>query len=147
MADIAGAKAAIRAYLAAHWSGAAVIWPNGPPPVTQDANGDPVPYVYGEINIVAAGIRGVGKPGAHVVIDDGLISLHVFVPSGDGTADADAMAGALGEVFRVKQFYDTEPGACVRTWTPRVGDGEPNADNGMRYRVTVSIPFEFWHRA
>lgn len=148
MADFAGAKAAIKAYLAAYWSSFAVVWPNEPKPSLIGGDGNPVAcWIYGEIAGTKGQIHGVGVPGDHVVVDDGLIQFTAFVPADTGLDVADAQATALGEVFRVKQFFDAEPGTCIRTWTPSIGADTASAESGMWVGVTVTIPFEFWHRA
>lgn len=148
MADFAGAKAAIKAYLAANWSDFAVVWPKEKRPSLVDVDGNPVAcWIYGQIVGTRGQIRGVGVPGDHVVVDDGLIQFTAFVPADTGLDFSDIQATALGEIFRVKQFYDAEPGTCIRTWTPSVGDDSADADSGMWVGVTVTIPFEFWHRA
>ncbi|KFC73198.1 hypothetical protein FG93_01942 [Bosea sp. LC85] len=148
MADFAGAVAAIRLRLEGVWNNATPIaWPNEKRPIVTDADGKPAAWVYAEVTGTDSGIRGVGKPGAHVIIDDGLIELTAFVPADTGTAEAFTNATALGEIFRTKQFYDADPGACIRTWSPRVGGADASADSGMWVGVTVTIPFEFWRIA
>lgn len=148
MADFAGAKAAIRERLETAWAGRTPLaWPNRPKPTFTDSQGKPVPWAYIEISGTDAGIHGVGEPGNHVVIDDGLITATVFGPADEGDDVPTQLAGALGEIFRVKQFFDAEPGTCVRTWTPKITDGAAADDKGMWFGVSVIIRFEFWHRA
>lgn len=122
-------------------------WPNEARPDVIDVNGNPAPWAYAEVMSTGADIRGVGVPGDHVVVEDGIIMLTVFVPDGEGTATAFGLAGQLGEIFRVQQFYDAEPGVCIRTWTPRISGGDSGSDDGMWFAVSVSIPFQFWRRA
>jgi hypothetical protein len=148
MADFAGAVAAIRSLLSAGRPvEMPIVWPNERRPDITDADGKPAPWAYAEVASTQANIRGVGVPGDHVVIEDGLIILTVFVPDGEGDAIGFSLAGTLGEIFRVKQFYDSEPGTCVRSWTPSIGGGDAGSDDGMWFSVTVTIPFEFWRRA
>lgn len=121
-------------------------WPNeGRPDIS--GNGKPAPWAYAEVVGSGAEIRGVGVPGDHVVVEDGLIMITVYVPAGEGAAGGFETAGQLGEIFRVKQFYDAEPGVCIRTWTPRISGGDSGSDDGMWFAVTVTIPFQFWRRA
>lgn len=148
MADNAGAVAAIRSRLESAWAARTPIaWPNEKRPKVTDAQGKPAPWVYAEVSWTDAGIRGVGVPGRHVTIDDGLIMLTVYVPDGEGTDAALTLAGQLGEIFRTSRFYDGEPGCCVRCWTPRISGGDAGSDDGMWFAVTATIPFEFWHLA
>lgn len=148
MADFAGAKAAIRERLETAWaSRTPLAWPNSAKPDPVDGQGRPIPWAYVEITGTDAGIHGVGEPGNHVVIDDGLITATVFGPADEGDDVATSLAVEIGEIFRVKQFYDAEPGTCVRTWTPRMTGGDSGSDDGMWFGVSVIIPFQFWHRA
>lgn len=148
MANFAGAVAAIRSRLAGLRPVELPIgWPNEGRPDVIDVGGNPAPWAYAEVVGTGAEIRGVGVPGDHVVVEDGLIMLTVFVPDGEGTGAAYALAGQLGEIFRVQQFYDAEPGVCIRSWTPRISGGDAGSDDGMWFAVTVTIPFQFWRRA
>ena len=148
MANFAGAVAAIRSRVAAMRPVELPIgWPNEARPDVIDANGNPAPWAYAEVSSTGAEIRGVGVPGDHVVVEEGVIMMTVFVPDGEGTATAYGLAGQLGEIFRVQQFYDAEPGVCIRTWTPRISGGDSGSDDGMWFAVSVSIPFQFWRRA
>lgn len=114
-----------------------------------DDGGVPQTAAWALIEVLGtdAQIRGVGLPGSHVVVEDGIVLASVFVQSGTGTAEAFRLAGLVGEVLRVKEFYATEPGVCVRTWTPRISAGGARSENGAWFGVTVTVPFEFWRRA
>lgn len=148
MADFAGAAAAIESRLEAQKpAGLPIAWPNRPRPDVVDGGGKPVPWAYAEVIGTGAEIRGVGIPGDHVVVEDGLIMITVYVPDGEGTAPGFALAGQIGEIFRVKEFFQDGPGVCVRSWTPRISGGGAGDDNGMWFAVVVTIPFEFWRRA
>lgn len=146
MADIAGALAAIEARFDAAWTATPKAFENGPAPQVQDVNGILLPWVFFEAYVNEADIRGVGRPGNHVVIDRGEIAATVFVPLNSNRATALQHATAIGEVFRVQEFFHAEPGCCVRTWTPVVGRGDRTVTenpDGNWWAVTVSIPFEF----
>lgn len=148
MADFAGAVDAILTRLEANKPpGLPIALPNRAKPETVDADGNPVAWAYAEVLGTTAGIRGVGVPGDHVVVDDGLIMVTVFVPDGEGAGPGFALAGQIGEIFRAREFYEPSPGVCVRSWTPRITGGGAGDDNGMWFAVTVTIPFEFWRRA
>lgn len=148
MADYAGAVAAIETMFSAAWGVTTPIGEeNDPPPTTVDGSGNPVPWVYIEVVGTASTIIGTGTPGNQTVVDDGLITIHAFAPAGSGRVIARQNALAAGEIFRVKKFYESEPATYVRTWTPRMLGGGPGSDDGLWWRQSVVIPFEFWHRA
>lgn len=148
MSDYAGAKAAIRARLEANWTTTRITYENETPadpwpPVGGD--GWPVPWVNIEIASVSSAMRGAGTPGDQIWVTDGFIYVHVFVPSGSGNDTADTYANTIGEIFRAKVFYNAGDGCYVRTWAPRIGPGELSDEAGAWFRVTMSVPFEYWH--
>jgi hypothetical protein len=146
MADFAGAVAAIKARLEANWATTPIGYPNGDPAATRDASGNPQAWVLAEIVGAANTIHAAGKAGSVVYVQDGLIHAHVFVPKGSGDATARTHAVALGEIFRGKLFYDdVTPGHYVRSWAPRIDGGGDGSDDGLWFRVTATIPFEYWH--
>jgi hypothetical protein len=147
MADFAGAVAAIKARLAANWSATPIGYMNGAEPVTRNAaTGTPEPWVLAEIVGAGANIHGTGTPGDRVWLYDGLIYCHVFMPKGSGDDVARQHAVALGEIFRNAEFYTETPGHAVRCWAPRVDGGGDGADDGLWFRMTATIPFEYWFR-
>lgn len=159
MGDYAGAKQAIRQRLADNWTTTRVTYQNELPadpwPPT-DAAPFPslVPWAHLEIASSASQMRGAGKPGSQMWVTDGLITVHVFVPQGTGDELATQYANTIGEIFRAKVFYDQGDGCYVRTWAPRVDEGGPVqsesdiewANNGAWFRVSMTVPFEYWHR-
>lgn len=148
-ATLAGALAAIEARLAASWTTTRILYPNADPdqpwPPVRD-NGSLAPWVYAEIDCDDV-VAYVGTPGNRVHIDEGVIRLTVFVPKGEGRDDARSYAVSLGEIFRDQQFYADEAGVCVRSLTPRIDGGIAQSDDGSWFTMTVSIDFEFYHRA
>lgn len=157
MSDYAGAKAAIRARLVANWPTTQITYQNEQPAAAWppvDGDGLLVPWVHLEIVTSRSGMHGAGKPGSQVWLTDGLILVHVFVPQGTGDALATEYANAVGEIFRAKVFYNAGDGCYVRTWAPRVDEGGPAtsagdiewANTGAWFRVSMSVPFEYWHR-
>jgi len=146
MADYAGAKAAILARFRDRWTRTPIAVPNGPDIQKTSAEGDLIPWVYFEVVGADSTIKGVGRPGDHQWVYDGLIQTHVFVPIGSGTELADQLAVAAGEIFRAAEFYRETPGCCVRSWSPRCDEGGSGADDGNWWRVTCTVPFEYLHR-
>ncbi len=164
MANYAGAKAAIRDRLVESWTATRLTFQNESPaapwPPQQPDPDNPdfpqfLPWAHLEIfTIPGGGIQGVGLPGNHASRTDGFIYVHVFVPAGTGDAVATGLAWEIGEIFRSKVFYQAAPGCYVRTWAPRVDEGGAatsasdieHANTGVWFRVTMSVPFEYWHR-
>lgn len=155
MADFAGAVRATKDKLDAEWTTTRILHRNEQPaqpwPPLDDVNGELAPFVFAEVVGLAADINGFGTPGNQVVRDDGQILLTIFVPVGWGEDVLHQHAVALGEIFRNKKFYDADPNAYVRSWTPRITDGASAAaagvPNGNWFGKVVTIPFEFYHRA
>ena len=156
-ADYAGACAAIRARFEDNWSsGGIALTPiaflNEAPPSRQDASGNAAPWVFFEIVHNGSYLIGSGTPGQQTIVYDGLIKAHVFVPINTGVDDGLAKAVAIGELFRNKVFFDAvTPGCYVRSGfdkngQPRVDEGDAASDDGQWFRVTATIPFEYWHR-
>ena len=148
--DYAGAVKAIEDRLTANWTTTPIGFENDDRPTVLDGSGNLKPWAYCEILSTESGIKGAGKPGSHVVIDEGLVQVTVFVPAGSGRLLGRQYATAIGEIFRAKEFYNAISGACVRTWTPEVGPGNPATSenpSGNWWAVAVTIPFEFIHLA
>ena len=153
MADYAGAVAAIQARLTANWTTTKVGFQNDKPPSTPwppvDGNGDPEPWVYFEVIGNGSALRGAGLPGSQEWLYEGHLLAHVYVPVQTGIAVAHQHAVAIGEIFRVKQFYETAPATCVRTGYgdgPWTDGGEMNPEHGTYFRVTMTCPFQFYYR-
>lgn len=150
MASLAEAITAIEARLAAGWTTTGISYPNRDAAAKADVSGNPVPWVFCEVETDEADIVGLGQPGNHVVREYGRIIVTVFAPAGSGATLARTYAGQIGEIFRAAKFHDSAPETYVRTWTPVVGRGsEARSENpdGVWWGVAVSIPFEFYHRA
>lgn len=149
MADFAGAKAAIRQLLVDGWLTTRITYQNeapGTPWPPVGVDGFPVPFINLEVATLASAMRGAGVPGKQTWLTDGFIYVHVFVPTGAGDAQATEYATAIGEIYRAKVFYLAAPGCYVRTWAPRIDGGGSSDDDGNWFRVTMSVPFEYWHR-
>lgn len=150
MADYAGAVAAMRDYFVAAWvSGGSQRTPIG---FQNEGFADQTTaWVYFEVLLSTSKLQGAGTPGAHVWLYSGNIYVHVFVPKDEGAAEGVTLAVAAGEIFRTKQFYNTDPGCLVRTGVgpegegPQIDGGGSGADDGSWWRVTCTIPFEYWH--
>lgn len=151
MADYAGAVAAIKQRMLDNWTTTPIQFQNAIPdqqpwPPVDPNTGNGIPWVYFEVMGSSSGLRGVGKPGSHVWLYRGIIAAHVFVPINSGTDLAQQYAVTIGEIFRAQGFYNDGNGAIVRTWSPQTDGGGSNADDGNWWRVTCTIPFEFYYR-
>lgn len=146
MADYAGAVAAIRQRMIDNWTTTPIAFQNESPPELTDANGNDAPWVYFEVIGSVSGLRGFGTPGSNIWLYRGSIFAHVFVPINTGIETAHGHAVAIGEIFRAKGFYNDGLGSIVRTWSPQTDGGDSGSDDGKWFRVTCTIPFEFYYR-
>lgn len=161
MADYAGAVAAIRSRFVEQWIDGGgnrktpISFPNEPKtdanghrisPWPPQVDGQPVPWVYFEVISNDSDLRGAGTPGDHIWLYTGGIYIHVFVPEGYGTDDAQQLAVAAGEIFRAQTFYEDGRGAKVVSMSPRTNGGASDSDNGNWFRVTCYVPFNFFYR-
>ena len=151
MPDYAGAAKAIRDKFAAEW---AVLNPTVP---IQNQNTDPPStepvwppvnkaWIYLEVLNTNSEIRGAGKPGNQVWLYTGNIFIHIFVPLNYGIEDLENYAVQAGEIFRAKTFYNAfGTGVKLICGAPQISGGTSDADQGSYFRVTCSIPFEYYH--
>jgi hypothetical protein len=162
MPDYAGAVAAIKARLVAQWIDGSnnpltlVVFANKRPeppfPPIDPQSGNPQPVLVCEV----AGARGepysFGNTGNRFFRYDGLIVLHLLVAIDEGADRAEALAVQAGEIFRAVTLYQDPNGSYVRTIAPNPPDGGgqaqlEGADAVSLFRVTVTVPFQYFHRA
>ena len=146
MADYVGAIAAIKTRLVENWTTTQVAYANESALNPVDDNGNPVPWVFCEIVSDGSEIVGTGVPANQTIRYDGMIKLHVMVPIGTGIETGFTHAVALGEIFRNQLLYTATAGRYVRTWVPRISEGDANSEDGLWFSVTTTIDFEYWHR-
>lgn len=162
MGSYTAAKAAAKAVLTGGWSTTRIAYQNEvpadpwPPQATPPGSSfpKPQPWVYFEmVTMPGQTIRGVGLPGDHLSQTNGFIYVHVLVPAGSGEATATEYAEQIGELYRSKKLYEAD-GCYLRTWVPRVDEGgNAGADSeiagvntGNWFRVTMSVPFQYFHQ-
>jgi hypothetical protein len=157
MPDYAGAVAAAEAKFVAEWvtgdppaARTRIAFPNKNPsqpwPPRNNSNAL-LPWVRLSIEGAGAGWYAGGTPGNQLYLYEGLIYIHVFVPIGNGTAEAFQLAVLAGEIFRNQIFYNDNPQGCfVRSWAPRIDGGGVGSDDKAWFRVTAAIPFGYMHR-
>jgi hypothetical protein len=156
MPDYPGAVAAIKAQLAAGWTQTVIATVNKQPeppfPPVDPVTGNPAPVLICEVIGTQSDVYSFGNPGNRFFRYDGLILLHILVPIDEGDARAQTLAVAAGDLFRALTFYQDANGSYIRTIAPNPPDGGGKADIeglqiGPSFRVTVSVPFQYFHRA
>lgn len=156
MPDYAGAVAAIKARLVANWTTTAIAYVNKQPeppfPPIDSATGNPAPVLVCEVTGSGSSVYTFGNVGNRFFIYEGLIVLHILVSIDEGDARAQQLAVNAGEVFRAATFYQDANGSYIRTIAPNPPDGGGKADIeglqiGASFRVTVTINFQYFHRA
>ena len=159
-ADYAGAIAAIKQKAIDGWAANnedpdVLTFINEGDPKQADENGNPVIWVLIEIVSGQSYINGSGTAGHQVIVYPGMIKAHVFAPTGSGVGESTgalAKALAIGEIFRNQLFYNGVTDGCYvrsgydRNGPPRISDGDVSSDDGQWFTVSVTIPFEYWHR-
>lgn len=156
MPDYPGAEAAIETRLKTGWTQTLIAFVNKQPPPPFPPI-DPVtekqaPCIVLELAGSDSNVATFGDPGNRFYRYSGVILIHALVRIDDGTANARAIAVAAAEIFRSALFYQDANGSYVRTGAPNPPDagGKAEIDGvqvGNSYRVTCSVPFEYFHRA
>jgi hypothetical protein len=162
MPDYVGAVAAIKARLVAQWvdgSGSpltAIAYANHRPeppfPPIDPKTGNIAPFLICEVAGANSDVHTFGAAGNRFFIYQGLILLHVLVTINEGADRALTLAVKAGEIFRAATFYEDANGSYVRTVAPNPPDGGASDVEGMDvgqslFRVTMSVPFQYFHRA
>lgn len=163
MPDYPGAVAAIKARLVQQWVDGSstpltlIVYVNKQPeppfPPIDPATGNPKPVLVCEVAGSKSDIHTFGVPGNRFFLYEGLILLHVLVAIDEGVDRAEALAVQAGDIFRAATFYQDANGSFIRTVAPNPPDGGSSANlegvevGASLFRVTVSIPFQYFHRA
>lgn len=150
MASYAGAVAAIKQRMIDNWKTGddpktPIVLQNAASEYDPGSNASQ-PWVYFEVITDFSEIIGAGTPGSQSWLYHGHIFGHVLVPINTGTELADQYAVDIGEIFRAEGFYNDGQGSILRTWSPWTDGGGSDADDGNWWRVTCTIPFEFYYR-
>lgn len=150
-ADYVGALAAVKTKLLTTTplplDVTAIGFVNEADPVKFDSDGTPWPWLEFEVVSLSSALLGFGVQGNSVVVYDGIIKCYVYTKTGTGIDAGIAVAVALGEIFKNQDFYtNVTPGCFVRTDFPSITEGNTTSDDGLWFGVTVSIPFQYWHR-
>ena len=132
--------AALRAYLEANWTATPLAWENEAFEAPRDALGNPLPWVMVEAsgNLCAQASIGAGSAAANLWREEGLVWLHVFVPTGTGSALARQHARALVDLFRGL----TLAAGTIRYRDASIGRGEPGSDDGKWWRISAGVEWQ-----
>lgn len=163
MPDYPGAVAAIKARLVTQWVDGSnnpltlIVYVNKQPeppfPPIDPKTGNTAPVLVCEVSGTSSDIHTFGNAGNRFFLYDGLIVLHVLVAIDEGADRAQALATQAGDIFRAATFYQDVNGSYIRTIAPNPPDGGSSANlegvdvGASLFRVTVSVPFQYFHRA
>jgi hypothetical protein len=128
---------AIQAYLTANWAATPLVFEND----LYLLPDTPVPYVVVEISGQVYGQCSVGAESqtGNLWREDGLLWLHVFVPTGTGSLLARQYTKQLVDLFR---GLDLIAGA-LRFRDASIGLGEAGAEDGNYWRLSASVEWRF----
>lgn len=128
---------AIKAYLQAQWSTSPIAWENE----TFNKPEPPAPWVMVEIagDVYAQMSIGADEQADNRWDEEGVLLLHVFVPTGTGASAARGHAKALADLFRGATLLSDS----LEFMDASIGMGQPGDDDGMWWRISVSID---WRR-
>jgi hypothetical protein len=162
MPDYPGATASIEARLTQQWVDGSnnpitlIVFENKQPdppfPPVDPLTSNAAPFLVCEIAGSSGAPYSFGNTGNRFFVYDGLIVLHVLVPIDSGRSRARQLAFNVGEIFRTALFYVDANGSYIRTIAPNPPDSGGKAEIeglqlGPSYRVTVTVPFQYFHRA
>jgi len=132
------AFSAIRAYLAANWSGCPLSWENETftPPSLVEAPGAPANWAAVTITgtIYDQASIGTGASPGERWIEEGAIMIDCFVQSGTGSLVARQTATALANLLRGQILT-----GAIRMQNMSIGDGAAGLDNGDWWGLTLRI--------
>lgn len=128
---------AVRAHLEAFWSATPIAWENElfdrPEPAAPWIMVEMVGDLYAQMSI------GAGVQSENRWDEEGVLLLHVFVPSGTGASTARAYAKSLADLFRGALLI----GDSLEFLDASIGMGQPGDDDGLWWRISVSVD---WRR-
>lgn len=123
---------AVRDLITAQWSTTEVVWPNEGG--VSDAS---LPWIYVD---VSGNLLDPMELGGGAWIERGLVFCSVFVPVGTGTLEQRAIAKAMSDLFR-----NARDGPVVFR-SHNLGQGEPGDDDGMYWRLTLTVEYSYEDR-
>jgi hypothetical protein len=127
---------AIKNFLTAIWTAVPLVFENE----NYDLPDDPSPYVYVEIsgNLYAQQSIGATSSVSNLWREQGLLWIHVFVPSGTGSLLARQYAKQIADLFRGKELLSGK--LIFRDIS--IGMGQTADEDGNYWRLSVSIEWQ-----
>jgi hypothetical protein len=131
------AYAAVRAYLEANFTGCPMAFENEPFDRPQ-ANGKSQAWMLVEISSAVYGQASIGSgTTGNLWRETGLIWGHVFVPTKTGSLKARQLAHQFVDLFRSLLLN----GGAIKFGDASIGRGEPGDDDGLYWRLSVTIDY------
>ncbi|HEV7337021.1 MAG TPA: phage tail terminator-like protein [Bosea sp. (in: a-proteobacteria)] len=126
---------AIRTYLSAAWSETPIEWENEA--FNQPSDG----WVAVEIAGTSYAQQSIGAddPAENRWDEDGILWLHVIVPTGTGSVTARRWAKQLADLFRGARLLSDD----LEFLDASIGAGDRGVDEGPHWMITVSVD---WRR-
>jgi len=123
---------AVRAHLGANWSETDIAWENENfvPPVEAG-------WVAVEVSGTTYAQQSIGAEtqAANRWDEEGVLWVHVFVPTGTGSSTARRRAKAIADIFRGAKLLDD----ALEFTDASIGLGDVGDDAGATWSITVSI--------
>lgn len=131
---------AVHDFLVANWTTTPLVFENENAVPQTDSNGAPVPYVFVEMsgNFYEAASIGTGSDVTNLFREEGLVFIHVFVPSGAGSTLARTYAKTLVDLFRGLELSN----GSLRFLQSSIGRGTPGDENGNWWRLGSSVTYQ-----
>ncbi len=119
-------------------------FPNGSfdPPVTD--TGAPASFIEAEIIGGRNAIESFSAPGNRVFVHPGIIRFYICVPQGTGIDQAILAADTLAATMERAEFGQSG-GQLVRTGDFSTYDDVASYEDGNRFVLMASVPFEFFY--
>jgi hypothetical protein len=131
---------AIKAYLTANWTTTEIAWENENFQSPLSSDGSPTAWVAVEItgNLYSQASIGAGTASGNLWREEGLLWLHIFVPTGSGSLVARQYAKQLADLFRGLSLS----GDTLRFRDASIGRGQPGSEDGLYWGLSVSIEWQ-----
>lgn len=127
---------AIKTFLDANWTTTSLVYENTATPLPDT----PASFVEVEItgNSYAQASIGSGTISGNLWRENGLLWLHVMVPSGTGSLTARTYAETLIKLLRGQEIV-----TGLTFGEASVGLGDPSTENGNYWRLSISVEWQY----
>lgn len=123
---------AVKARLAADWSGCPVFGPNERSERPDDASS----FIDLEFPVAISQQITIGSPGSNTYREEGVFRLIIAAQRGAGADEGLTWAEQLGDLFRAKEFDG------IRTFAPNPPVIDDRNDNGGYFLLSVAVPYQ-----